>query len=102
VPARYVSATGVADIATKAPLEPDTQFKLASQTKSFTGNLALQLVSEGTVNLDDHISTWIEDVPNGDEITVRMLLDHTSGRADGCTDPSVQARTPTGAPWRSC
>ena len=89
----YISPTGVADVTTKAPLELDMQFKIASQTKSFTGNLALQLVSEGEVDLDDHISKWIDGVPNGDKITIRMLLNHTSGLADGFTDPSVQART---------
>ena len=70
------------------------QFKIASQTKSFTGNLVLQLVGEGKVSLDDHISTWIKGVPNGDQITVRQLLNHTSGLADGFTDPSMQARIP--------
>lgn len=88
----YVSATGVSDLATDAPLEPDMQFKIASQTKSFTGNLVLQLVSEDKLGLDDHISEWIEGVPNGDEITIRQLLNHTSGLADAFTDPSVQAR----------
>lgn len=92
----YVSATGVSDLATGAPLEPDMQFKIASQTKSFIGNLVLQLVSEGKVGLDDHISKWIEGVPNGDEITIRQLLNHTSGLADAFTDPSIQGMTPDG------
>lgn len=92
----YVNASGVSDLATNAPLEPDMQFKIASQTKAFTGNLVLQLVSEGKVSLDDHISQWIDDVPNGDEITIRQLLNHTSGLADGFTDPSVQEKTPDG------
>lgn len=92
----YVSATGVSDLTTDAPLEPDMQFKIASQTKSFTGNLVLQLVGEGKVSLDDHISKWIDGVPNGDEITIRQLLNHTSGLADAFTDPIVQARAPDG------
>lgn len=92
----YVSATGVSDLATDAPLEPDMQFKIASQTKSFTGNLVLQLISEGKLELDDHISGWIDGVPNGDRITIRQLLNHTSGLADGFTDPSVQSRAPDG------
>ncbi len=92
----YVSATGVSDLTTGAPLEPDMQFKIASQTKSFTGNLVLQLVSEGKVSLDDHISKWIDGVPNGDEVTIRQLLNHTSGLADGFTDPSVQSKAPDG------
>ncbi|HET8928628.1 MAG TPA: serine hydrolase domain-containing protein [Microbacterium sp.] len=92
----YISASGVSDITTQTPLEPDMQFKIASQTKSFTGVLVLQLVSEGKVGLDDTISTWIEGVPNGERITVRQLLNHTSGLADGFTDPSVQGRAPDG------
>jgi D-alanyl-D-alanine carboxypeptidase len=92
----YVSATGVSDISTGAPLEPDMQFKIASQTKTFTANLILQLVGEGKVGLDDHISEWIDGVPNGDEITIRQLLNHTSGLADGFTSPTVQGKVLTG------
>jgi D-alanyl-D-alanine carboxypeptidase len=92
----YVSTPGTSDLATDAPLESDMQFKIASQTKTFTGNLVLQLVSEGTVGLDDHISEWIEGVPNGDEITIRQLLTHTSGLADVFTDPKVQVFVPDG------
>ena len=92
----YVSATGTSDLATDAPLEPDMQFKIASQTKSFTGNLVLQLVSEGKVGFDDPVSKWIDGVPNGDEITIRQLLNHTSGLADVFTDPKVQTFVPDG------
>ncbi len=92
----FVSATGVADLATGAPLRADTQFKIASQTKTFTANLVLQLVGEGKVALDDHISRWVAGVPNGNRITIRQLLNHTSGLADGFTSPTVQAKVPTG------
>ncbi len=92
----FVSATGVADLATGAPLRADMQFKIASQTKTFTADLILQLVGEGKVALDDHISKWVAGVPNGNRITIRQLLNHTSGLADGFTSPSVQAKVPTG------
>jgi D-alanyl-D-alanine carboxypeptidase len=92
----FVSATGVADIATKAPLQADMQFKIASQTKTFTADLVLQLVGEGKVALDDHISKWVKGVPNGDRITIRQLLNHTSGLADGFTSPAVQGKITTG------
>ncbi|MFD5412412.1 serine hydrolase domain-containing protein [Streptomyces nojiriensis] len=92
----FVSATGVADLATGAPLRPDMQFKIASQTKTFTANLVLQLVGEGKVALADHISRWVPGVPNGDRITIRQLLNHTSGLADGFTSPTVQSKIPTG------
>jgi len=79
----FVSATGVADLATGAPLEPDMQFKIASQTKAFTANLILQLIGEKKVSFDDHISKWVAGVPNGDEITIRQLLNMTSGLSTG-------------------
>jgi D-alanyl-D-alanine carboxypeptidase len=75
----FVSATGVADLATGMPLTTDMQYKIASQTKAFTGNLMLQLVGEGKVSLDDHVSKWVAGVPNGDQITIRQLLNMTSG-----------------------
>jgi D-alanyl-D-alanine carboxypeptidase len=79
----FVSATGVADLTTRRPLTTDMQFKIASQTKAFTGNLILQLVGEGKVSLDDHISKWVAGVPNGDRITIRELLNMTSGLSTG-------------------
>jgi D-alanyl-D-alanine carboxypeptidase len=75
----FVRAFGVADIATGAPLQTNMQFKIGSQTKAFVATLVLQLVGEGKVSLDDRISEWVEGVPNGDQITIRQLIDHTSG-----------------------
>jgi D-alanyl-D-alanine carboxypeptidase len=92
----YVSATGVADLTTGEQLRSDMQFKIASQTKTFTANLVLQLVGEGKVALDDHIAKWVAGVPNGDQITIRELLNHTSGLADGFTSPTVQGKVAEG------
>jgi D-alanyl-D-alanine carboxypeptidase len=79
----FVSARGTADLATGMPLTTHMQYKVASQTKAFTGNLILQLVGEGKVSLDDHISKWVAGVPNGDQITIRQLLNMTSGLGAG-------------------
>ena len=49
--------------------------------------LAFQLQQEGKLSLDDAISTWLPDYPNGDAITLRMLLNHTSGIADYFWNP---------------
>ena len=76
------------------------QFKIASQTKTFTANLILQLVGEGKISLSDHISKWIEGVPNGDRITIRQLLNHTSGLADGFSSPAIQSHLATGCTVR--
>ncbi len=91
----FVTASGVADLATGTPWH-DMQFKIASQTKTFTANLVLQLVGEGRVSLDDRISKWVAGVPNGDQITIRELLNHTSGLADGFTSPTIQQMVPNG------
>jgi D-alanyl-D-alanine carboxypeptidase len=93
---RFVSAKGSADLATGARLKKNVQFKIASQTKSFTAVLIMQLVGEGKLSLDDHISNWIAGVPNGDQITIRELLNHTSGLGDGFSLPAVQAKLATG------
>jgi D-alanyl-D-alanine carboxypeptidase len=93
---RFVSASGVANLATGKPLRTRMQFKIASQTKTFVANLILQLVGEGKVSLGDHISKWIAGVPNGDRITIRELLNHTSGLGDGFNLPAIQARLASG------
>jgi CubicO group peptidase (beta-lactamase class C family) len=46
-------------------------------------NVILQLVGEGKVGLDDHITRWVADVPNGDRITIRQLLNQAPGRSGG-------------------
>ena len=53
--------------------------RIGSITKSFTGTVVLQLVDEGWLGLDDPISRHLAGVPNGDNITIRQLLNMTSG-----------------------
>jgi D-alanyl-D-alanine carboxypeptidase len=95
-----VTARGVANLATGRPLKPNMQFKIASQTKTFTANLILQLVGEGKISLSDHISKWVAGVPNGHRITIRELLNHTSGLADGFSLPAIQSHLATGCTVR--
>ena len=59
-----------------------TSFRLGSITKTFTATLILRLVQQGKLRLDDRVSSFVGGVPNGDEITIRELLDHTSGLPD--------------------
>jgi D-alanyl-D-alanine carboxypeptidase len=61
---------------------PDTPWVIGSITKTFVAALAFKLQEEGRLSLDDPISTWLPDVANGRKITLRMLLNHTSGLAD--------------------
>lgn len=58
---------------------PQPLFHWASAGKTFTAVAILQLVEDGRINLDDTVSQWVDDVPNGEVITIRHLLNHTSG-----------------------
>ncbi|MFG1607826.1 serine hydrolase domain-containing protein [Actinoplanes sp. NPDC049265] len=64
-------------------LAASDQFRMGSNTKTLTATLVLQLVAQHRVRLDDSIEKWLPGaVPNGRNITIRMLLNHTSGLAD--------------------
>jgi D-alanyl-D-alanine carboxypeptidase len=79
---QWSTAMGEADISAETPLSTAMQYRIGSQTKPFVANVILQLVGEGKVGLDDHITRWLANVPNGDRITIRQLLNHTSGLGD--------------------
>jgi D-alanyl-D-alanine carboxypeptidase len=78
-------STGVSDLATKRALVPDDLMLAGSIGKTFVAATILQLASEGKVNLDDRIDRWFKTepwfprLPNATTITVRMLLNHSSG-----------------------
>ena len=78
-------ASGMADTARRVPLRPHDLMLAGSVGKTFFAALALALVHEGRLQLDAPISTWLGSepwfarLPNGPAITVRMLMNHTSG-----------------------
>ncbi|HEU0101769.1 MAG TPA: serine hydrolase domain-containing protein [Mycobacteriales bacterium] len=73
-------ASGAATLAPRRALEPDARVRAGSITKTFTATVALQLVGERRLALEDTVERWLPGlVPNGDRITVRQLLNHTSG-----------------------
>lgn len=73
---------GVADLETQDPLVDDMAWPLRSLTKSVVVTVLLQLVDEGELSLDDTIATYIDDVPNGEKITLLQLSNMTSGVGD--------------------
>ncbi|WP_437933487.1 serine hydrolase domain-containing protein [Sorangium sp. So ce341] len=75
-------ASGVADAEAEVPLRPDDLFRVGSITKTFMATLALMLRAEGRLSLDDAVSEHVEGVPGGDRISVRQVLNHTSGLYD--------------------
>ena len=69
-------------------MRPDNHFKIASLTKTYTATVVLQLVGEGKLGLDDSVQQRLPGVvPNGGKITIRQLLNHTSGLADFENNP---------------
>jgi len=74
----WVGVSGVSH--GKIPIKPDTLFDAGSITKNFVAALTLKLVEEGLLTLDDPLHKWLPDYPNIDNtITIRQLLNHTSG-----------------------
>ncbi|MFI1100649.1 serine hydrolase domain-containing protein [Streptomyces melanogenes] len=71
-------------------LRAEDEFRMGSNTKTMMATLVLQLVGEGKLALTDPVETWLPgQVPNGRAITLRMLLNHTSGLADYSEDPAI-------------
>ena len=81
----FAVAGGQADTALDLKMKPDARTLLGSVGKTFFSAVALQLVSEGRLDLDAPISKylgnepWFNRVPNANQITVRNLMNHTSG-----------------------
>ncbi|MDG4536980.1 serine hydrolase domain-containing protein [Streptomyces sp. AV19] len=80
-------AAGVGDLATGAKVPRDGQVRIGSNTKTFTAVVVLQLVAEGKIDLDAPVDTYLPGLVRGKgidgrRITVRRLLQHTSGLPD--------------------
>jgi D-alanyl-D-alanine carboxypeptidase len=74
------AASGVSDLKTKEPISARGRFRIGSITKSFVSTVVLKLVAQRRLSLDDTVEQWLPGiVPNGDGITVRELMNHTSG-----------------------
>jgi D-alanyl-D-alanine carboxypeptidase len=86
--APLAACAGYADTRQEVPLRPETPFFIGSISKNVFATIALQLVEEGRLRLDDLLSGFLE-WPRGDEITIRMLLNHTSGIPDYFTALSL-------------
>ena len=79
-----------------APVEPGTPFAAASVTKTFTSALILRYVDQGLVKLDDRLARWLPEWPNARKITIRMLLNHTSGIPRLLPQPEARPRPEQG------
>ena len=83
---------GTTQLGTTTPPRADTHFRIASNTKTMTAAVILQLAQEDKLSLGDHVSKYVPGVPNGDTITIAQLLEMRSGLYN-CTDaPAVSAQ----------
>ncbi|MCE1201836.1 MAG: beta-lactamase family protein [Bacteroidia bacterium] len=87
----WAGAAGYADTITKEPLSPSNTFRIASVSKTFVAAAILRLWEQDKLRLDDPIALYISSLHseilrnggyNPDSITIRQLLNHTSGMAD--------------------
>jgi D-alanyl-D-alanine carboxypeptidase len=75
----WSGVSGTTDLARKNPMQRDDVLRIGSTTKTFTAVLVLKLVEDGRLSLDDSIDKWFPTVPNAEAITIRQLLNHSSG-----------------------
>lgn len=75
----WTTALGIGNLASRQPMRVDNYMRIGSITKTFTATVILQLVDQHKLGLDDPVSTYQPEVPNGKHITIRELLNMTSG-----------------------
>lgn len=85
----WISALGVSDVDTKAPIDPAGHGRIGSITKPIVASAVLVLVDQGKLSLDDPLAKYIPGIANGDRITVRQLLSMSSGVWNYTTDQQL-------------
>jgi hypothetical protein len=79
----FEGSVGVADLRQPRPIDVRDQFRIGSVTKVYVATLVLQLIADGALSLTDPVDRWLPDrVPDGDVITVDLLLRLRSGLPD--------------------
>src|SRR5215213_615116 len=99
---REVHSFGVRNLKGDLPMRARDRMRIASAAKAFSGAVALSLVSEDKLSLQDTIGERLPELPKAWwEVTLRQLLNHTSGIPDFSQDPDFQdavRASPTKAP----
>jgi D-alanyl-D-alanine carboxypeptidase len=100
---RWFGSAGVADTRTGRKRQPNERFRVGSAAKPFTATVVLQLAAEGKLSLDDTVEKWLPGLVKGNgndggTITIRHLLNHTSGIFNYGNDPEEFAKF-SGPAW---
>jgi D-alanyl-D-alanine carboxypeptidase len=85
----WTGTSGLADVAADTPVTPDTAFALGSVSKTYTAALIVALAGDGRIDLGSPARTYLSTAKIDPRITVRMLLDHTSGLDDFFLHPTI-------------
>jgi len=75
----FTATYGTVSPTSTTPVSVDDHIRIGSNTKTWTGTVILQLVQEGKISLDDPVSMYRPEVPNGDDITIDQMLKMRSG-----------------------
>jgi len=90
-------ADGYSNLENKTPMKLDNKFYLQSISKTYMAVVILKLYEEGKIGLNDPMTkyldySWLNSIDGVDKITVKMLLNHTSGLAEYSTNPLMISR----------
>jgi D-alanyl-D-alanine carboxypeptidase len=94
----FTAASGTTELGARNRPGADTHFRIASNTKTMTAAVILQLEQEDKLRLSDPVSKYVPGVPNGDNITIAQLLEMRSGLYNYTNAPELSAsidRDPT-------
>jgi D-alanyl-D-alanine carboxypeptidase len=84
--------SGLGNLSPAQTIRASDRTRIGGLTKSFTATVVLQLVDEGVLRLDDNVEQWLPaTISNGADVTIRHLLNHTSGIYNYSNDPTVLA-----------
>ncbi|MGW7416038.1 serine hydrolase domain-containing protein [Streptomyces sp. NPDC054863] len=76
----FVVTSGIAELGSDRPVPEDGRFRISCITKPFVAVVVLQLVAEGKIELDRTVESYLPGlIPYGERITIRNLMQHTSG-----------------------
>ena len=87
----FNAAVGTTELGAQTPPAANTHFRIASNTKTMTAALIVLLAEDGKLKFSDPVSSYVPNVPNGENITVAQLLKMRSGLFGYTADPALAA-----------
>ena len=93
----FAKGYGHANLELAAPVNTNTVFRIGSLTKQFTAAGVLLLAEQGKLKIDDRLSVYLPNFPRANEVTLRDLLDHTSGIHNFTEGPLIDKISTSGA-----